>query len=50
MLCIVTCSLSLYYTYSWEFLAIAWLTSARTHVAEFGGVDETVGGVVFGLT
>ena len=31
-------------------LAIAWLTSVRTHVAEFGGVDETVVGVVFGLT
>ena len=30
--------------------AIAWLTSVRTHVAEFGGVDETVGGVVFCLT
>ena len=30
--------------------AHAWLTSVRTSVAEFGGVDETVGGVVFGLT
>ena len=30
--------------------AIAWLTSVRTHVAEFGGVDGSVDGVVFGLT
>ena len=30
--------------------AIAWLTSVRTHVTEFGGVDETVNGVVFSLT
>ena len=26
------------------------LTSVRTHVTEFGGVDETVDGVVFSLT
>ena len=26
------------------------MTSVRTHVAEFGGVDETVDGVVFSLT
>ena len=31
-------------------IAIAWLTSVRTHVAEFGGVDETIDEVVFGLT
>ena len=31
-------------------LANAWLTSVRTLVAEFGGVDEAVDGVVFGLT
>ena len=30
--------------------AIAWLTSIRTNVTEFGGVDETVNGVVFSLT
>ena len=30
--------------------AIAWLNSVRTHVVEFGGVNETVGGVVFCLT
>ena len=30
--------------------AISWFTSVRTHVTEFGGVDETVGGVVFRLT
>ena len=30
--------------------AIAWLTSVRTHVTEFGGFDETVNGVVFSLT
>ena len=30
--------------------AISWLTSVRTHVTEFGGVDETVNGVVFSLT
>ena len=30
--------------------AISWLTSVRTHVTEFGGVDETVNGFVFSLT
>ena len=38
---------TLFLRVSW---AIAWLTSVRTQVAEFGGVDETVGGVVFDLT
>ena len=34
-----------------EFIgAIAWFTSVRTHVTKFGGVDETVNGVVFSLT
>ena len=30
--------------------ANAWRTSVRTHVTEFGGVGEVVGGVVFSLT
>ena len=30
--------------------AIAWRTSVGTHVTEFGGVVELVGGVVFSLT
>ena len=30
--------------------AIAWRTSVRTHVTEFGGVGEVVGGVVLSLT
>ena len=36
------------------FLRVKWSycmdTSVRTHVTEFGGVDETVNGVVFNLT
>ena len=30
--------------------AFAWLNSVRTHVTKFGGVDETVNGVVLSLT
>ena len=30
--------------------ANAWRTSVRTHVTEFGGVGEVVGGFVFSLT
>ena len=29
---------------------VAWRTSVRTHVTEFGGVIEVVDGVVFSLT
>ena len=43
----LTEGITLFLGFSW---AIAWLTSVRTEVIEFGGVDWGVNGVVFSLT